>query len=194
MLIMMVKKNIIKLNMQWLNSICTVLLLILPYTSADGDSGGFFALTSIGKECGIYLVSAVVLIILFFLGHWLWAVYHRERPSATQQRPYTPGNNNVTAGDRNVPVFKHPDVKNIENVLECVICLISNSGTCPVCRFDLKYNVPETTINAGSVVIDVLEAGEGHTETETEMVSETQDELANVTMAPPVFATSSSQG
>ncbi|KAI3848638.1 hypothetical protein MKX03_010348 [Papaver bracteatum] len=211
-----VNNNYIK----WLNSIYLVLLLILPllpYTSADGDS----ALTSLGKEGGVYLALGVIAIIILFLVHWLWVVCHRERPSVTQQRPHIPPvHNNVIAGvgsaatQRRVldvkaietfPVFKHPDVKNVENVLECAVCLskyedgdmlrllpcnhvfhtacvdpwlVSDSGTCPICRFNLSDNVPLTTLNAGSVVIDVLEASEDHTETVTEKVSETQDERA----------------
>ncbi|KAI3902303.1 hypothetical protein MKW92_009813 [Papaver armeniacum] len=100
------------------------------------------------------------------------------------------------------PVFVHPDdVKNIRNVLECALCLeifrdgdalrilpcdhvfhstdcidywLFNvkSSTCPVCRFNLTDNVPENTLNAGNVVIDVMEDGQEPSEMVTEIVSE----------------------
>ncbi|KAI3877490.1 hypothetical protein MKW92_051397 [Papaver armeniacum] len=237
--VMMIKKNINNLgvNIQRFSSIYLVLLLLLlllPYTSADGGSDGVFALTSLGKEGGICLGLGVIAILILLIGRWLWVVCHRETHVAvTQQRPYIPQNNNVTGGGGSAetqkrgldvkvietfPVFKHPDVKNVENVLECAVCLskfddgdllrllpckhvfhtgcvdrwiVSESSTCPVCRRDLEDSVPQTTLNAGDVVIDVLEAGEDHTEMAMEMISETQDELTNVAMASPVLVTSS---
>ncbi|XP_026395898.1 RING-H2 finger protein ATL11-like [Papaver somniferum] len=239
---MVIKKNINNLgvNIQRFGSIYLVLLLLvllLPYTSADGGSNGFFALTSLGKEGGICLGLGVIAILIVFIGGGLWVVCHRETHVAvTQHRPHIPQYNNVTGGGGSAEtqkrgldvkvieafrVFKHPDVKNTENVLECAVCLstfedgdmlrllpcnhvfhtgcvdrwiVSESSTCPVCRRDLEDNVPETTINAGDVVIDVLEAGQDHTEMAMEMISETQDELTNVATASPVFATSSCQG
>ncbi|MCL7049002.1 hypothetical protein MKW94_011406 [Papaver nudicaule] len=210
----MFKKNIINLgiNTQRLNSICLVLLLLLPllpHTSAQSHNDD--STRDVILLCGfVFLFFVIPFSCLCII-----AAKETNIAAAAAQRPPTivPRSNNTTTRlDSKVietyPVSVYPDVKNKEEVLSCDLCfkdfedgdvlrllpcnhllhdcvdewLVSQS-TCPLCRFDLKAIVPETALNASGIVIDVLEDGQDHThEMSTEMISEIQDELTNVSI------------
>ncbi|KAI3848644.1 hypothetical protein MKX03_010354 [Papaver bracteatum] len=192
-----VKKNInLPVNIQWLNSIYIV-VLFLPYTSAQSDNDEITALKTLAIEIGAWALSFVIVIIicviLCYIFRWLWFLYAVIRIIITIIREENRKRGLDIKVIETFPVFKHPDVKNTENVIECAVCLsefedgdmlrilpcnhvfhstecidpwlVSKSSTCPVCRFDL--NVPQSTPNVGGIVIDVSEAGENHVEMAT---------------------------
>ncbi|KAI3848643.1 hypothetical protein MKX03_010353 [Papaver bracteatum] len=55
--------------------------------------------------------------------------------------------------------------------------LSAKSITCPVFRFNLKDNVPDTILHAGNVVIDVMEDNEEHSEMMIEEVINPNNEI-----------------
>ncbi|KAI3877492.1 hypothetical protein MKW92_051399 [Papaver armeniacum] len=200
----MVKKNInLGVNIQCLNSICLVLLLILPYTSAQSDdikTTAWKGFVNLLIEFGVEIVLLFSVISIFFIIRWLRILFIRRQrrirvaERATRRSATTPQIGLDVRVIETFPVFVHPDVvKNKRNVLECALCLEifrdgdalrilpcdhvfhttdcidywlfnAKSSTCPVCRFNLKDNVPETTLNAGNIVIDVMEDGQEHSE------------------------------
>ncbi|KAI3902304.1 hypothetical protein MKW92_009814 [Papaver armeniacum] len=192
-----VKKNInLRVNIQWLNSIY-LLLLFLPYVSVKSDNDEIAALKTLAIEIGAWALSfafvIIIIVIIRYIIRWVWFLYALIRIIITIIREA----NRKRGLDMKViemfPVFRYPDVKNIENELECVVCLsqfedgdmlrilpckhvfhttecidrwlVFKSSTCPVCHFDL--NVPESTPNAGGIIIDVSEAGKDHIEMAT---------------------------
>ncbi|KAI3977045.1 hypothetical protein MKX01_034024 [Papaver californicum] len=67
---------------------------------------------------------------------------------------------------------------------ECIDKWLVSRPTCPECRGDLhEANFPETTFNAGDILIDVLEDDENTAEMTTDMVSETEGDLAHVAIS-----------
>ncbi|KAI3842257.1 hypothetical protein MKW98_026047 [Papaver atlanticum] len=113
--------------------------MLLPYTSAQSDNDDAIALAI---QCGYELLYGVILMILCVIIRWLWVIYYNRRRhiSVNRQRRHIVvprrHNNNFTRGSaatrkrgldlkviETFPVFKHPDVKNTENVLECAVCL-----------------------------------------------------------------------
>ncbi|KAI3997732.1 hypothetical protein MKX01_011807 [Papaver californicum] len=67
---------------------------------------------------------------------------------------------------------------------ECIDKWLVSRPTCTECRGDLhEANFPETTFNAGDIVIDVLEDDENTAEMTTDMVFETEGDLAHVAIS-----------
>ncbi|KAI3860050.1 hypothetical protein MKX03_003125 [Papaver bracteatum] len=136
----MVKKFIINLNTPWFNSsinfvpLLVLLLLLLPYTSAQGDTVDPYEDDiddNLESDVGIFAIIVFLLVVLFFCF---------DRSDA----PDIPVDVNIETsnleglGDDSIetsgvggldsavietfPVFVYIDVKNLGTVLECAIC------------------------------------------------------------------------
>ncbi|KAI3933182.1 hypothetical protein MKW92_011055 [Papaver armeniacum] len=167
----------------------TNILILLPCASAQSDNGR----KDVVRDIAIFLGAIIIWVLFIGCINWLqqmrlnrYVEQERQRrirvtEQQRQQRVVVPRNDNITLRRyatqktgldskviESLPVFVHPGVKNKENVLECVVF---SSSTCPVCRRNLKGDVPETTLNDGDTVIDtILEDSEDQSEMETEII------------------------
>ncbi|KAI3969073.1 hypothetical protein MKW92_006457 [Papaver armeniacum] len=129
----MVKKFIINLNTSWFNSINFVqllllLLLLLPYTSAQGDTVDPYKDDfddNLESDVCVFAIIVFLLVVLFFC-------FDRSDDAPDIPVDVTIETSNLEGlGDvggldsamiETFPVFVYIDVKNLGTVLECAIC------------------------------------------------------------------------
>ncbi|KAI3842258.1 hypothetical protein MKW98_026048 [Papaver atlanticum] len=125
----MVKKNInFGVNIQWFTSIYLILLL-LPYTSAqsDNDRPPLSLKSKVGYWVAVSICCGVMILCIVYIGFLICLCCYEERGfSVTQQQRQQRTINHVLKIFGQLTqflVFLHPDVKNKENVIECAVCL-----------------------------------------------------------------------